>query len=260
MTTNISLAKIENPTINLPVLANPQEVIEVMQENLAGMTIQFDRVKIPSGGGLAFELPGGEVAKELVGVILDHYPVNAYWSNKYSGSNNPPDCSALDGEHGEGNPGGLCSKCPLNQWGSAVDEAGNPGRGKACKNIRRVYILREGETFPILLALPPTSLGAFTDYMKRLVSRKPTPFYGCVTKVTLEKDKNAGGIVYSKAVFSKVADLPPEEKIAIKKYAETLKPIMRAVKIEAVDYTIEDNDQAYPAPAAATGTDDAEPF
>ena len=38
-----------------------------------------DRVKIPSGGGLAFELPGEddenpESATEIVGVILDHHP------------------------------------------------------------------------------------------------------------------------------------------------------------------------------------------
>lgn len=251
------LMVIENPSFNLPVLSSPSEIIAVMKENLEGTAPRFERVKIPSGGGLAFELPGEgdqpEITQEIVGVVLDHYAVNAYWSAKYSGQGNPPDCSALNAKAGEGNPGGNCATCPMNQWGTAVDQYGNPTAGKACKNIHRLYILREGEVFPLLLALPPTSLGNFTHYMARLTS-KLRPFYGCVTKVKLQKAQNRNGIVYSQATFTKLVDLSKEEIMAIRQYAEQLRNTMRSVAIEATDY-----DVAEP-PMVVTETTETEPF
>lgn len=242
-----ALKVIENPSLNLPILTNPQEIIEIMQVNLEGTTPRFARVKIPSGGGLAFELPGEgdqpEITQEIVGVILDHYPVNAYWANKFSGQNNPPDCSALDAKVGTGDPGGNCATCPMNQWGTAVDQNGNPTAGKACKNIHRVYVLQEGEILPLLLALPPTSLSNFTQYMTRLTS-KLRPYYGCITKIKLQKAQNKAGITYSQATFAKVADLSREEMIAIRKYADSLRNAMRAVAIEATEYDVEASEQA----------------
>lgn len=249
------LAVIDKPSFNLPILSDPQGILEIIQMNLQDIEPRFDRVKIPSGGGLAFELPGDdqpEIAQEIVGVILDHYKVNAYWKDRYSGANNPPDCSALDGQIGVGDPGGQCATCPYNQFGSAVDEHGNPTRGKSCKNLHRVYILREGEVFPILIALPPTSISNFTNYMKRLCGRKPVPFFGCITKIKLQKATSSTGIVYSQAVFSKVADLSKEEMVALRSYANSLQNTMRAVKVEATEYEIE--------PGDSVAVSEAEPF
>jgi len=240
------LITVENPTFNLPILSDPEGVMETIRLNLEGTEPKFDRVRIPSGGGLSFELPGdgdeSEITQEITGVILDHYRVNAYWRERFSGGSNPPDCSALDGQTGVGDPGGPCGPCPYNQWQSARDEEGNPTRGKACKNIHRVYLLRESEVFPLLIALPPTSIGNFTNYMKRLCQRKPVPYFGCVTKVKLKKAVSSTGITYSQAVFSKVADLSREEAMAMRAYANSLKNAMRAVKIEATEYEIEAED------------------
>lgn len=122
------------------------ELAEAIAEEMDGLgTIPFERAKIPSGGGLAFELPGETedepvMSTELTGVILYHHPVNAYWTEQYSGGNEQPDCSSYDGKQGiEGETGEIhdCSKCPHNQFGSN-------GTGKACKNIHRCYILQEG--------------------------------------------------------------------------------------------------------------------
>ena len=74
------------------------------------------------------------------------------YATKYTGGNQPPDCCSFDGVTGEGEPGGACRKCPLNQFGSGENGA------KACKNRRRIYVLREGEIFPLLLSLPTGSL------------------------------------------------------------------------------------------------------
>jgi hypothetical protein len=207
------------------------EIAQGMAEEMDGLAISFDRAKIPSGGGLAFEVPGEDpespdMVKEIVGVIVDHYPINAYWTNKFSGQNNPPDCASMGGKSGEGNPGGSCAKCPFNQYGSADD-----GRGKACKNMHRIYILRSGEIFPILLTLPPTSIKSFSDYIAKRVLAKSRRSYGVITKITLKKAQNSTGINYSQAQFAVEAVLDPETTAKIQEFSQQIKATTRQVAI-----------------------------
>jgi len=239
--TNHNLPAITNPTVNLPILTQPDEVREILEENLDGIVPEFPRIKFPSGGGLAFEIPGEEetaVETTLVGVVVDQHRMNAYWSAKYDGTKNAPDCVSLDGKVGMARPdanvawkGGCqdCASCPLNQFGSAED-----GRGKACKNMRRVAMLREGEILPILITIPPTSIKEWDAYIVGLTSKLKRP-YGVVTKIKLKKATNSGGIEYSKGVFTKAGDLTPEETKHMQAYAAGLKPVLRNVTIDVTD-------------------------
>lgn len=232
------------------------EIKEVIHENLTGMgRIQFERVKMPSGGALTFEITdeNGEPkpVSEITGIIVDRYPVNAFWPDKFAGAKNPPQCVALDGQTGVGNPGGLCARCPHNQWGSDGE-----GRGKACKNLHRIYILPPNDILPQLIALPPTSLTNFNAYLMRLTSKVKKPYWSVITKIRLEKATNAAGISYSRAVFTKVGDVPSDKLPALKAYIESLKPLMRAVEIEAADYNVVDVEGA----EADTVTESKEPF
>lgn len=212
---------------------------EIIRDNLGPMgRVQFERVKMPSGGGLAFEVTDEngdpKAQSEIVGIIVDHYPVNAYWPESFGGGSSPPACSALDGHIGVGEPGGLCAKCPHNQWGSDGE-----GRGKACKNLHRLYILPVGEILPLLIAAPPTSLSNISGYMRLLTSKAKKPHWAVVTKVKLEKAANAAGINYSRVTFSRAADVPAEKLAGLKQYIEELRPLMRAVEIQADDYNVE---------------------
>lgn len=177
---------------NFKVPALNADMSAAMSEEMDGLTTDFDRVKIPTGGSVAFEVPGDDsdnpdMAKEIIGIIVDHHPINAYWEQKFEGQNNAPDCSSIDGKCGVGTPGGPCSRCPMGQWGSAVNSDGTQGKGKACKNMHRIYILRSGEMLPLLLTLPPTSLKPFSNYMaKRIICKGHRP-YEVITKVTLKK-------------------------------------------------------------------------
>lgn len=191
------------------------------------MNISFDRVSVPAAGGLAFELPGelpGEtdMAKEFTGVILFHHPLFTYYRDSFTGGNNPPDCGSYDGVYGVGDPGGRCDKCPLNQFGS------DPNGGKACKNKRRVYILREGELIPILLTLPVGSMKEFAVYIKRLLT-KGKKSSGVVTRFSLKKATNAGGIAYSQAQFAVDRVLTPEEIPYINALADQVKALASGV-------------------------------
>jgi len=188
------------------------DALEDAAADLAGLQLTFDRIKIPAGGSTAFEIPGDgdetEMAKEVKGVILLHHPAYAYYTEKYSGGSNPPDCGSFNGIQGTGNPGGACASCPYNQFGSGE------GQSKACKNRRMLYILMENELFPMVLSLPTGSLKEFTRYVKRQLS-KGRKLSNIVTRISLKKATSASGIAYSQAAFTFERVLSDAEKAAV---------------------------------------------
>jgi len=192
----------------------------MMAEELDGLDLSFERIKIPSAGSTVFEMPGedGEPdsVKEFSAVILFHHPLFCYYKTKYTGGNNPPDCGSFDGINGVGDPGGNCKTCPLNQFDTGENGA------KACKNRRRIYVLREGEVFPLLLSLPTGSLKELTKYLKRLLSKgkKSNAF---VTRFSLKKATSNSGVVYSQAQFVIERPLNPDEYALIEKLSEQVK-------------------------------------
>jgi hypothetical protein len=216
-------------------------------EDLAGLDLTFDRIKIPAGGSTAFEIPDGDseevnMVKEIVGVILLHHPAYAYYKDKYTGGSNPPDCGSFDGVNGTGDPGGACATCPLNQFGSGE------GQSKACKNRRMIYVLMEGELFPMVLSLPTGSLKEFTKYLKRQLS-KGRKLNQIVTKISLKKATNSSGIAFSQAVFTFDRVLNEEEKAAIVVMTESVKNYAANLTMSAL---AEGNDDA-PFVDAETG-------
>ena len=194
---------------------------DALSEEMVGMNVTFDRVTIPAAGGTVFEVPGAlpgetDTVKEFSGVILFHHPLFSYYRERFTGGNNPPDCGSYDGVTGVGDPGGACARCPLNQFGS-----GENG-GKACKNKRRIYILREGELIPLLLTLPTGSMKEFGVYIKRLLA-KGRKSSAVVTRFSLKKVTNAGGIAYSQAQFAVERALSAEELPYIAAMVEQVK-------------------------------------
>jgi hypothetical protein len=199
--------------------------LEVVKEALADdcgdLSLPIDRIKIPSGGSTQYELPSDdtdevETVSEIKCVILHHHPAYAYYATKYEGGNNPPDCGSFDGALGVGTPGGECAKCPYNVFGSGE------GQSKACKNRRMIYILREGDIFPMALSLPTGSLKTFTGYVKSQLT-KGRRLNGIVTKLKLKKVTNNRGIAYSQAVFAFDRVLDDKEKAVISSLTEQMK-------------------------------------
>jgi hypothetical protein len=198
----------------------------MVSEEMEGLDLDFERVKIPSGGSTSFELPAEdedtESVKEFSAVILYHHPLNAYYATKYTGGSNPPDCGSYDGVCGAGNPGGNCKTCRYNQFGTGENGS------KACKNKRRVYILREGERFPMLLTLPTGSLKSFTKYIKAQLS-KNRKTSAIVTKFSLKKVVNSTGIQFSQCVFTLDRLLTAEEYASVAPFAEQIKAYAQSV-------------------------------
>lgn len=220
---------------NFAIVPMSEDIAQMLTEELDGMgQVPFDAVKIPSGGGLSFELSGDdpdnpETAQTLTGVIVHHHPVNVYWEHDFDGAGGLPDCSSPDGKHGLNAKTGEvldCASCPYNQFGSGK------GNSKACKNTHRVYLLRENEPLPILLTLPPTSLRAFKDYLAKRLIMKGKRSTDVLTSIKLKREKNADGIAYSACVFTKAGDLTPDQIAAVKPVAAWVKGISSRVPVE----------------------------
>ena len=60
-----------------------------------------------------------------------------------------------------------------------------------CQNRRRIYLLRDGELFPMLLSLPTGSLQEFTRYLVSLLT-KGRKSNAVVTRFSLQKATNKG--------------------------------------------------------------------
>jgi hypothetical protein len=212
-----------------------EDISAMIKEELDGLgQIPFDTVKVPSGGGLAFEIPtedpdAPESVQNLTGIILHHHPVNTYWEHAFDGTNNVPDCSSFDGKTGLDIKTGeirTCATCPFNQFGSS-----GKGNGKACKNGHRVYLLRSGEPLPIILTLPPTSLKALKDYLAKRLLVKGKRSSEVLTTIKLKKEKSADGIAYSSCVFNKADDLTLEQIESVQPTVKWIKSIASSVPV-----------------------------
>ena len=178
-------------------------------------------IKIPAGGKLAYEVQGEEdddveYLKEIYGVIIFTHRVNGFWPSTFGTSGNPEDkipaCSSMDGKTGFWPSTGelrQCESCPYNQFGSAAELKGEQAKGKACKNMRRLYLMLDGDPNFYLLTVPPTSLRDANRQLQKILGGG-VPYTGLIVKLALEKAKNAGGIEYSKVVISKAGLLPPD--------------------------------------------------
>lgn len=224
---------------NTFVVANMEvsDLQEIIGENLGGEILSpsdLDRVKVPAGGSTSWTLPtleGEEDVREFEGVIIHWSQPRVWWESEFTGENTPPDCSSEDGKIGIGNPGGRCDTCPLSQWGS--DPKG--GKGQACKQLRMLFILRKEGILPLVLSAPPTSIQPIRKYFLRLASAGES-YMNVVTKFSLERTKNDGGIQYSRMVPSLARKLTDDEKTKIRAYATSIKPALESVQIQPEDY------------------------
>lgn len=212
---------------------------EELAEDIEGLQLGFQRVKIPSGGQLQFELPGEDpdnpdYSKTLEGVILYSHNASAYWpTGEAYDDSNPPSCQSTDGKVGYGAPGGLCATCPYNQYGSDMNPKGT-GKGKACKNQRIIYLLRSGDTMPIQVSLSPTSITPYSQFVNAAFVARRRGVCGSVVQIALKKKSN-GKEDYSVATFKRLYDFAGEELAQVRAYANNFKKQMELVLVQRAE-------------------------
>lgn len=197
-------------------------ILAEMQEDAAAFDMQPTRVKVAPGGIGQF-IMGDETAKTFAAVVAISQKIRGYWPE--TGTDKAPICSSPDGSIGIFNadlsdeqfkaaastklphPGVIllsenrplpemfsCLSCPMNQWGS--EHQRRAGKGKACKEMRRLLLLIDGWALPAILALPPTSIKAWDAYCSALQSKR-NAYFGVKTKFALDSAKAQGGETYN---------------------------------------------------------------
>jgi hypothetical protein len=202
-----------NKETSYAIMTMETDIMTIMADNLGGEQItalDLDRVSTPAGGGTSWTIPtleGDTEVKELEGIIVYTSVQRVYWADAFTGGGAPPDCYSEDSVHGAGNPGGNCTKCPLSQFGS-----GENGKSQACQMRRLIFLIQPDNLLPLVVSVPPSSLKEAKNYLMRLASKGLTS-YSMVSRLTLEKDKNADGIAYSKIKFASSGPAPSPDKI-----------------------------------------------
>ena len=219
----------------------------------SGNEILCRMIKVPSGGQLAFEVEtdnpeSPDYQKEVQGVILFTHKANARWLGRPGdgAENSAPVCSSLDGKTGMNMDTGEvinCDGCPYNEFGSSGDGT----RGKECKNMRRVYLMMDGDPNVYRLTVPPTSIKDIEKQLRRIIAGGAS-YTSVVVRFTLSKATNNAGIAYSKAGLEKVGPLPPAVAATAKELRKQIKAQFQSMDITAADYntTASDTAPAYP--------------
>lgn len=227
------------------------ELMAELQDELSDLDpesgITCRQIKVPGSGGLAFEVQGedendAEPMKQIDAVIVFTHRVSAYWPGTYGSGDDAakiPVCSSMDGKMGINTSTGEitpCENCPYNQYGTGTDEKGNPSRGKACKNMRRIYMMMDGDPNLYLLSVPPTSIKDINKQLAKILA-SGTPYTGMIVSFTLEKTKNGNGTPYSKVLVKKSGLLPPAIAAQVVQLRGEIKKQYQSLAITLDDYT-----------------------
>lgn len=230
---------------------NPEEQAELYQEleedgiqlNLSHLT----RVKVPTGGITQFQITdedGVEQAvRELVGVVLAALDRRSYWQKKLGesgGEEGPPDCSSRDGKLGEGmygvgsdlHPSGECASCPMAARGSA----GTGTQASACKSQKLLFLASTQELLPMIVAVPPASLGNYTKFRVGGVIKARRRTGGPKEiKLSLKKAKNPNGIEYAEIEFTSTGrEFTADERTVIAAFKQRMQQMIKENQ-EALD-------------------------
>jgi len=213
----------ERTAFIIPKVSDSKFSSAELADDMDGLQLSFQRAKIPGGGVLQFELPGEDpenpdYVQTLEGVILFNHSANSYWpaGSEYD-DNTPPQCQSVDGKVGYGDPGGICEACDYNKFGSDPN-----GGGKACKNMRVLYLLRSGEMMPIQLSLPPTSIRPYTTFVNSAFLLRGRRVCSGLVQIGLRKG-SSNGFTYSVATFKKLRDFEGEELAQVCAYADSFR-------------------------------------
>lgn len=195
-------------TTNLPVSwqdqmrADAKAMLEAERPAMAIMSLKSGQMTI--GGE---DVPGNEIDC----VILASVTEMVWYKDRYDPDvRSNPSCYAI----GEGKAEELvpyaesemkqadaCKNCEKFEWGSDP----NGGRGKACKERRKMVIVpANGSADSVIISIPSTSLKGWGNYARELiVSTGLTPL-AFVTKIKVVPDAKNQFLVK----FSKVSDVP----------------------------------------------------
>ena len=215
----------------LPIIHNTAHMQGMIQENLGGEELSagdLERAINPSGKSTKWTFEDIDGTEELVdsieGVIIHSSSKRVLYLGEYKGGGEEPDCYSDDGIHGHGAPadkcGGLCANCPLQEFGSGKNNS------KACSDIKRIWILREGDMLPTIVNATPINKRALRKYGVTLSNKRGRKLSEVISKLELSTAKSKSGYDYAKLRVTLVEELNEVDREKMAAYADTIRPIL----------------------------------
>ena len=199
-------------------MAKKETALATWDAELAAAADEYAKQEANSGGGSFFSIRGGTLQlngaplpnNEMAAVIVDSVLENVHYEGDFDpDSPQAPSCYAFGRDEKTMKPHEEaaepqcdegCAECEHNKWGSA-----EKGRGKACRNRRRLAIIAAGtltngrfsafdepgeiESAPVaFLAVPPTSVNSFAAYVKQIAGGLRRPPHGVITRIKVVPD------------------------------------------------------------------------
>jgi hypothetical protein len=243
-------------TVDYPALSNDSRQMQIIAANLEGEQMQetdLVRVKTPSGGATQWsvEVDGNlTMTDEIVGLLVGVGKRGVLWPEEDPSELRPVIVTndlqigyRVSDEIGSIKPEAL-EKYRIGDrkydWvslsnGPEFGYGAGRGAGKRCKESRVLAILRQGETWPVLVTVGPGSLRNIVPFLKRL----PVFPHEAVIGLKLVKVKSAGGQPYSQIVPRLVGTITPEQgDVARRVYADPIRsmftapPLASAVEVD----------------------------
>jgi len=193
------------------------------QEEMAKQAVAQAEKEKPNNNWLSFKSGvlslNDTPAKDnrILAVIFDAAYENAWYPGAYDPKNiTAPDCWAIARDEEDLAPSNVvsepvspdCVNCPKNDWGS--DPSG--GKGKACKNVRRIALVQaseldKGVAANVLLARIPTmSVKNWSKYVTQIANVVRRPTWGVITELRVVPDTKS----QLQVQFSFVENVPEE--------------------------------------------------
>lgn len=265
------MAKKDVPAVQKPgALVSWQEQLAKQAAEAASKEVASSEFVSFRGGVLQFNgqtVPGNS----LDVIVLDTAYEHAFYGDMVDGKpvgwpfdpDNPksPNCYAFGRveselaplKEGENAPALVvsdsCATCPLNEWKSDPDG----GKGKACKNVRRVALISAGvlasgnpeavKAATVVFAKPPVTSGKFlSEFIIQVAQVCKRPPHGVIAKLKVEADPRNQFVVK----WEYVDNIPDEFMPAIMEKREKLG--------DAILFTYPSNDEREQAPAQPAKT------
>lgn len=144
-------------------------------------------------------------ASSIMVIVANNSPkVKTYYAHGYTenAEDNKPTCFSNDGVKPDAsvqNPQcSNCRMCPHNVFGTARNENGGFGKGKACSDSIRLAVITGNDDEVYLLRVPPASLRFIGQYSKSLGK---IPMNGVLTKVSFDINAAAPQLQFQFAGF-----------------------------------------------------------
>ena len=206
----------------LPKKSSTTTQVNSWDKELAEQAENYSAQESSTVSGQFFNLRNGQLTfggtsmpnNEIACIILDGIMENVLYEGAFDPDNpTSPTCFAFGRDEKEMAPHEIasspqcenCSGCEKNQWGTAAKADGRPGKGKACRNTRRLAVIIAGnflngqlqqitdaEHFEqakiAYMKLPVTSVKGYAGYVKSIGGAHQRPPHGMITRIKTVPD------------------------------------------------------------------------